>query len=243
MDTEKHIQIVAGPSKENPFIVVKKPRGLPSAPLSEGDDCAFSQAANLYPCILDVSGKKEIEHGLVHRIDTETEGLLLIAATQESYNTFLSCQSKGLFLKGYSAECQRTDAGQFCGFPPAEFLLEKTSNSIKKYTASSKFRPFSQKSSQVRPVTNSSGMAAQKKSGSKIYTTEIYMDTDKLFAKCYIKEGYRHQVRCHLAWLGFPVRGDRIYNPLCKENEEMQFFADYLKFPHPLTGDFIEYSC
>lgn len=241
MDAEKQIQIVIEPSKENPFVVIKKPRGLPSAPLFEGDECAFTQAAKLYPYLLEVSGKKAIEHGLVHRIDTETEGLLLIAATQECYNAFIKFQREGKFLKGYSAKCQRIEKMPE-GFPPAEFLLENNSNSIKKYTVSSKFRPFSLKSAQVRPVTSDSGKAAQKKCSEKIYTTEIFMDTDKLFAKCSIKEGYRHQVRCHLAWLGFPVRGDKLYNPLCSQNEEMQFFADYLNFQHPLTGKIVECS-
>lgn len=241
MDAEKQIQIVIEPSKENPFVVIKKPRGLPSAPLFEGDECAFTQAAKLYPNLLEVSGKKEIEHGLVHRIDTETEGLLLIAATQESYNAFINFQREGKFLKSYSAKCQKIE-NALEGFPPAEFLLENKSNSIKKYTLSSKFRPFSLKSSQVRPVTSNSGKAAQKKCSEKLYTTEILLDTDKLFAKCSIKEGFRHQVRCHLAWLGFPVRGDKLYNPLCSQNEEMQFFADYLKFPHPLTGEIVECS-
>ena len=241
MDAEKQIQIVIEPTKENPFVVIKKPRGLPSAPLFEGEECAFTQAAKLYPYILEVSGKKAIEHGLVHRIDTETEGLLLIAATQECYNAFINFQHEGKFLKGYSAKCQKIEKMPE-GFPPAEFLLENKSDCIIKYTVSSKFRPFSLKSAQVRPVTINSGKAAQKKCSEKIYTTEIFMDTDKLFAKCSIKEGYRHQVRCHLAWLGFPVRGDKLYNPLCSQNEEMQFFADYLKFPHPLTGKIVECS-
>lgn len=239
MDTEKQIQVVIAPSKENPFIVIKKPRGLPSAPLFEGDECAFMQAAKLYPYLLEVSGKKAIEHGLVHRIDTETEGLLLIATTQESYNAFINFQREGKFLKGYSAKCQKIEK-PLEGFPPAEFLLENKSDNIKKYTVSSRFRPFSLKSAQVRPVTDNSGKAAQKKCSEKIYTTEIILDTDKFFAKCSIKEGYRHQVRSHLAWLGFPVRGDKLYNPLCSQNEEMQFFADCLKFPHPLTGKIIE---
>ncbi len=241
MDTEKQIQIVIEPTKKNPFVVIKKPRGLPSAPLFEGDECAFTQAAKLYPYLLEVSGKKEIEHGLVHRIDTETEGLLLIAATQESYNAFINFQREGKFLKGYSAKCQKIKKLAE-GFPPAEFLPENKSDSIKKYTVSSKFRPFSLKSAQVRPVTSNSGKAAQKKCSEKIYTTEIFMDTDNLFAKCSIKEGYRHQVRCHLAWLGFPVRGDKLYNSLCSQNEKMQFFADYLKFPHPLTDETVECS-
>ena len=120
MDTEKQIQIAIAPSKENPFVVIKKPRGLPSAPLFEGDECAFMQAAKLYPYLLEVSGKKAIEHGLVHRIDTETEGLLLIATTQESYNAFINFQREGKFLKGYSAKCQKIEK-PLEGFPPAEF--------------------------------------------------------------------------------------------------------------------------
>ena len=239
MDTEKQIQIVIEPSKENPFVVIKKPHGLPSAPLFEGDECVFTQAAKLYPCLLDVSGKKEIEHGLVHRIDTETEGLLLIAATQECYNSLINFQREGKFIKGYSAKCQKIEK-PIEGFPPVEFLLENESDDIKKYTVSSKFRPFSLKSAQVRPVTKKSGKAAKKKCSEKLYTTQILLDTENFFAKCSIKEGFRHQVRCHLAWLGFPVRGDKLYNPACSQNEEMQFFADYLKFPHPLTGKIIE---
>ena len=96
MDTEKQIQIAIAPSKENPFVVIKKPRGLPSAPLFEGDECAFMQAAKLYPYLLEVSGKKAIEHGLVHRIDTETEGLLLIATTQgaDAYINAFGLESK-----------------------------------------------------------------------------------------------------------------------------------------------------
>ena len=186
MDTEKQIQIAIAPSKENPFVVIKKPRGLPSAPLFEGDECAFMQAAKLYPCLLEVSGKKAIEHGLVHRIDTETEGLLLIATTQESYNAFINFQREGKFLKCYSAKCQKIEK-LLEGFPPAEFLLENKSDNIKKYTVSSRFRPFSLKSAQVRPVTGNSGKAAQKKCSEKIYTTEIILDTDKFFAKCSIK--------------------------------------------------------
>ena len=37
---------------------------------------------------------------------------------------------------------------------------------------------------------------------------------DTAIFKARIHRGYRHQVRCHLAWVGYPVRGDVLYNPI-----------------------------
>ncbi|MGN0728272.1 pseudouridine synthase [Treponema sp.] len=240
MEPKNSIQILLPPSTKNPFLVLRKPRHIPSAPLFENDESAFTAAASLYPFLLDVRGKKESEHGLVHRIDTETAGLLLIAATQESYSAIMQSQKNGLFVKGYTALCQEYKGKQQEGFPPFEFEAEEASRNSRIYTVSSRFRPFSRKSAQVRPVTENSGRAANKKSGEKIYTTRIVLDSDNFSASCRITQGYRHQVRCHLAWMGFPVRGDRLYNPLSRPDEKMQFFADYISFPHPLTGRTVE---
>ena len=61
-------------------------------------------------------------------------------------------------------------------------------------------------------------------------------------ARCSIKNGFRHQVRCHLAWCGFPVIYDALYNSAFRSSPDsyqkehagisgMQFFADGLEFP------------
>ena len=83
----QQIEIVHPPKDNEPFLVINKPAGLPSAPLSPDDKKnAFSQSATQFPQLLEVRGRKEIEHGLLHRLDTQTSGLLLIAATQECYD-------------------------------------------------------------------------------------------------------------------------------------------------------------
>ena len=88
------IEIIKEPTKEKPFLIIYKPKDLPSAPLTADDsDNAFSQAAALYPELLQVHGKKEIEHGLLHRLDTATSGLLLIARTQDFYDYLIREES------------------------------------------------------------------------------------------------------------------------------------------------------
>ena len=59
-------------------IVALKPGGMPSVPIKEGEtDNALYHVAQDYPEILNIQGKKAIEGGVLHRLDTATTGLLL----------------------------------------------------------------------------------------------------------------------------------------------------------------------
>ena len=86
-------------------------------------------------------------------------------------------------------------------------------------------------------------LAALKKSGKILYTTQLLSvcKTDRGWKTlCRITRGFRHQVRCHLAWIGLPVMGDAVYNMNYSGTEnscDMQFFASELEFPHPITGE------
>ena len=55
----------------------------------------------------------------------------------------------------------------------------------------------------------------------------------KNIAVCRITEGYRHQVRAHLAYSGYPICGDKLYNPNAKPDEKMQFEAFRFEFTDP----------
>ena len=112
------IRIIHVPSDDEPFAVIDKPRFLPSAPLYEGDDSAFTRAAAVYPFLLGVNGKKPCEHGLLHRIDTLTSGLLLVASTQAAYESLSTAQDSGLFVKTYRAVCRQLKGQEQCGFAP-----------------------------------------------------------------------------------------------------------------------------
>ena len=232
------IRILCAPSQDNPFLVVDKPSGLPSAPLREGEDSALTQAMALFPEISHVEGRKAVERGLVHRIDTATRGCVLIATTQDSYDHFLRIQAEGGFVKQYRAVVDHVSVQDMsnAGFPPPPVDLQKIGVGVP-FTVQSCFRGYGAKSHAVRPVTEQSGRAALKKGGNVVYGTQIVLqDADTVL--CRIAAGYRHQVRCHLAWLTIPVRNDPVYNPLCtgRSGEILDFTAISLEFTHPLTG-------
>ena len=251
-----NINIIHSPTKEKPFLVINKPKGLASAPLSKDDkNNALSQSIELFPELCTVHGKKEIEYGLLHRLDTATDGLIVIAATQECYDFLCEEQREGRFIKYYTAECNFNpeNAKLLGGFPPSDIsiqdaLLDKT------YTISSYFRPYGEGRKEVRPVTEKSGKAALSKLGKqKQYTTNIKIISNdisqkKLSVECCITEGYRHQVRCHLAWAGLPVSGDTLYNSSCrsisegiKKAENLLFSATKISFEYP-RGDLNSYD-
>lgn len=239
------IKVISEPTDEKPFVIIYKPQGLPSAPLKEDENSALTQAEKLFPEIKSVSGRKKIEYGLLHRIDTQTEGLLLIAASQFFYDNLQAQQADGKFIKTYLAECVSTlnkYENEKPGYPPIEEKFHNELEKGKTVEIRSFFRNYGEGLKSVRPVTENSGKAALKKLGNqKEYSTKI-----KLLSKnesfynfeCKISSGYRHQVRCHLAWLDFPIVGDKIYNINEKNanfNEKMMFKASALEFINPIT--------
>lgn len=248
MNQDLNIEIISDSSDENPFLVIYKPRGLPSAPLFEGDDSALTQAVQIHPEIKEILGRKKIEYGLIHRIDTETEGLVLIATNQESYDSILSSQDSNQFEKYYHAICEinfQEDLNLINGFAPRENNLQDILFEKNILTLKSKLRYFSKNRSEVRPVTEKSNLAAKKKCIDKIFETKIeILNIDRIHStveiKANIKKGFKHQVRCHLAWQGLPILGDKIYNsnPQC----DFMFKAYSIKFPHPITKKDVLFS-
>lgn len=225
------------PSEKEPFLILNKPRGLASAPIKKGDESALTLASEKYPACIDVTGKKEVEGGLVHRLDTDTSGLLLIAMTQEFYDFIQDAQEKGLFIKTYSATCTRLLNHNDDSYPSCPIISREKG---KEYKISSFFRHYGPSRKSVRPVTDESPLMAMKKAGSVLYETSIKimcMDKDAVQVECKIAKGFRHQVRCHLAWLGLPVIGDKLYNPI-KSDGEMKFFATGMEFPLPDGREF-----
>lgn len=235
------IKIISAPDKNNPYAVIYKPKGLPSAPISADDrENALCKAIEVFPSLGEVAGKKKIEHGLLHRLDTATDGLILIAASQYFYDFMSDEQAQGRFIKYYTAVCDINPENPklLDGFPQNEKILPKEKLVIESY-----FRSFGKGGKEVRPVTRTSGTAALKKIGKpKLYQTEIVsikqMDERSCKLVCRISQGYRHQVRCHLAWAGLPVENDPLYNAFFREKEDrsgmLNFSATRIEFTNPL---------
>ena len=247
----EEITVIHEASPQKPYLIIDKAAGLPSAPLNENDiNNAFYQAAKLYPQLLKVQGKKAVEHGLLHRLDTATSGLMIIAATQECYDFLQEEQKQGRIIKTYTAECNLQTAlqEQKIVVPEKKIVVPELVEGAS-FTIQSYFRAFGPGRKEVRPVTSSSNKAAlQKVEKQVLYTTEVLIkeinhEKNTALVECTITKGYRHQIRCHLAWYGLPIINDLVYNPLAKNKkstEEMHFCATKIQFEYP-RGDLNSY--
>lgn len=164
------------------YLVLLKGAGIPSAPLKGGKRSAFEAAADKFPEICSVKGKNDFEGGLVHRIDNDTSGLLLIARTQRFYDLTQAAQNAGAFVKTYTAYCapQPSKTGDIPSGANA-FLKGKTCKRIpafreteNPYTIESRFRPLGEKGAMVKPVFEGEATRADvKKAGDTVYYTTV----------------------------------------------------------------------
>jgi 23S rRNA pseudouridine1911/1915/1917 synthase len=178
----------------------------------------------------------------MHRLDYETHGLVLFAKNEKSFKFFQELQDDGGFVKEYSAVCKNTvkdpdNSNPLPGFPPAPALFTTEPSAEKPLIINSFFRPFGPGRKEVRPVIDESKKhdeVAKDRGG--LYRTEIIGINDNVFT-VRIKRGFRHQIRCHLCWIGCPIQGDPIYS---REDGDLALRAHALYFVDPPNGEKVE---
>lgn len=210
------IAIVHAPSEGEPYYVINKPRGLPSAPLNALDTKpnALGELLALNPSLKKVSGRGGFDHGLLHRLDREAGGLLMVAARDDFFSYILRIQSDGGFIKGYEAVC-RVDKKFF--LTPLCGLLSREGVFFGDYPIETRFRSYGPRGERSLPVTENDTAAAIKKCrNNRFYSTHIseirLIEGERAFVRAWITAGARHQVRSHLSFIGLPIMGDRLYN-------------------------------
>lgn len=164
------------------YLVLLKSAGIPSAPLKGGMRSAFEVAADTYPEICSVTGKNASEGGLIHRIDNDTAGLLLIARTQRFYDLAQAAQKANGFVKTYTAYCTpQALKAKAASSGAAAFISGVAHESEPRFTAAdlpytieSRFRPLGEKGAMVKPVFEGGATRADlKKAGSTVYRTAV----------------------------------------------------------------------
>jgi 23S rRNA pseudouridine1911/1915/1917 synthase len=208
------------------YAVVFKPPKMHSAPLKKKEggtlfDWFCTQSSSVFD--------------MVHRLDFETHGLVLIAKNKKSFEFFKSLQDNGEFTKEYSAICARNEHRD-SGFPPSPFSADLLSLNEKTLTIESYFRPFGPGRKLVRPVTENKKRVEIAMDRGGFYKTEIININGNVF-NIRIRRGFRHQIRCHLCWIGFPVLNDVLYpNPEEDNLKELALRSHALFFIDPSTG-------
>ena len=244
-------QIIA---EEKDYLVVYKPPRMHSAPIakSAGDNILLQWCIEKFPEIADLPGRKAGEGGLLHRLDYETQGLVLVARSLHGMESLLAQQREGKIIKGYSALVSQSSA-LLPGFPlvrpelPSSVLSGKDDFS-EPFWIKSAFRPFGPGRKAVRPVLFETLPGENKL---KRYTTEILefqhpsisVDPRNVASLCLrISRGFRHQIRCHLAWFGVPILNDGVYGGSAHGRGFLGLRAHLLSFSDPSSEREINHS-
>lgn len=202
--------------EDHDVIVVNKPSGMIVHP-SPGIVSGTLVNALLYHC-KDLSGINGVNRpGIVHRIDKETSGLLMVAKNDLAH-TSLSKQ-----LKDHSVK--RTYLALVHGSIPHEYG---------KIDAPIGRDP---KDRQKMAVT-------KKNSKSAITNFKVLKHYDDMtLVECRLETGRTHQIRVHFNYIHYPVYGDPKYGLKKDDTAYGQYLhAKTLGFIHPTTGKYIEFD-
>jgi 23S rRNA pseudouridine1911/1915/1917 synthase len=171
------------------FVIANKPAGLPTAPLVRTEKRSLAAALLArYPEMSGV-GFREREPGLVHRLDNETSGVVLAARNVAAFQTARALFESALIEKRYLAVTGT-------GLAPAgeiQTLLGPDSADPRRV------RVFDQE-----PPGGYAKLATTRyrvvRSSARFALVELS-----------VERAFRHQIRAHLAQLGFPIAGDSLY--------------------------------
>jgi 23S rRNA pseudouridine1911/1915/1917 synthase len=227
------------------YLVIFKPPRLHSVPLqhegkgqTESGTCSslLDWCATQFPEVRLVHGKHLWEGGVLHRLDYEAQGLMLLTRTQEAFDALFAQQEAGLFIKDYTA--LSTPRPQLPGFPQPPSWYGAS------WSIESGFRPFGPGRKAVRPVVVGTHVKELALDQGKPYQTEVSEACDLgdyVLFKLRLQRGFRHQVRCHLAWLGYPILNDTLYGGT-DAGGVLCLHAHAISFLKPDSGIRVSYS-
>lgn len=197
--------------EDKDIIVVNKPKGMVVHPANGNPDGTLVNAI-LAMCKDSLSGiGGEIRPGIVHRLDKDTSGLLIIAKNDEAHVKMSKQIQDRLVTKKYIALIRGVvkDDEATIDMPIARSKVDRKKMAVDK--------DGKQAVTHFKVIKRYRG-----------YTLlEIKIDT-----------GRTHQIRVHMAKIGYPVVGDMVYSNGKNEFgvEGQMLHAKSLEFSHPITG-------
>ena len=204
--------------EDDDVIVVNKPVGMVVHPAPGHPDGTLVNAL-LHHCGGSLSGiNGALRPGIVHRIDRDTSGLI-IAAKNDFAHLALAQQLQDHSLRRvYEAVCTG-------GLPADSGTIDA---------------PI------ARHHTDRKKMAVDRLQGRRAVThyTVLERYPGFTYVQCRLETGRTHQIRVHMAWLGHPLLGDRVYGGRPWPGLAGQcLHARQLSFVHPRTGEQVTLEC
>ena len=203
------------------LLVVNKPKGMVVHPAPGNPDGTLVNAL-LWHCKGSLSGiGGEIRPGIVHRIDKDTSGLLVVAKDDATHIGL----SQQMAVHSVERAYRTIVYGGFAqdeGFVESNLGRSKTDRKkMAVYPASEPHTKYAYTGYQVLERLNNFTML-----------------------ECRLKTGRTHQIRVHMASIQHPVAGDPVYGPHnCITSLHGQcLHAKTLGFVHPITGEHLRFD-
>jgi 23S rRNA pseudouridine1911/1915/1917 synthase len=188
-------------------VVVEKPAGQPTVPARDGDEGTLASALlGRYPEMANV-GYRLREPGLLHRLDTETSGLLVAARSTEAFATLRAALSAGHIEKRYLAVVAAAGLPE-SGVVEAA-LAPDPRDGRRVLVLEGGARPHHDGTGvQGSPALEHDEVAP----GLRVTRfRKLRVAGPWALVEIEARHAYRHQVRVHLASLGHPIAGDALY--------------------------------
>ncbi|MFI5397670.1 MAG: RluA family pseudouridine synthase [Candidatus Binatia bacterium] len=202
-------------------IAIDKPAGMPSQALHVHEiDTVANFLLARYRELAAVGTSKQ-EAGLVHRLDVDTSGVLLAARTEHAYRFLRQEFSQHRVGKEYLA------------------LVEgKVAASEVVCTAIAHDR---RKRRRMRVTPSTGRVSRPREAVTHFRPLERFRDSTLVMVE--IATGVMHQIRVHLASVGHPIIGDRLYGKTMRPAPRQLLHAGRLSFTHPDTRQPLEVRC
>lgn len=203
--------------EDNDLLVVNKPKGMVVHPAAGNYDGTLVNAL-LAHCGSSLSGIGGVMRpGILHRIDKNTSGLLIVAKNDNAHNLLAAQIKEHSFTREYEAVVYgniKSDEGTInapIGRHPVKrkqmaVTLKNSKEATTHYKVIARYEGF----------------------------THI---------RCILETGRTHQIRVHMAHIGHPVAGDDVYGPkkVIKELSGQCLHAKKVGFVHP-RGEYMEFE-
>lgn len=210
--------------EDEDLLVVDKPAGMVVHP-APGNYTGTLVNALLYHCGDQLSSINGVARpGIVHRIDKDTSGLLLVAKTDRAHKDLAAQLEEHTITRRYRAivyDNIKEDAGTI-DEPIGRDPKNRLRNAV------------------IRP--GMPGYGSAKNAVTHYQVLERFGRYTLVEAR--LETGRTHQIRVHMAFIKHPLLGDELYGP--SKNKagagRQMLHAGVLGFSHPVTGEYMEFE-
>ena len=200
--------------QDKDLLVINKPQGLVVHPCSSTKDGTLVNGL-LYK-VKDLSGINGVlRPGIVHRLDKNTSGLMLVAKNDKSHISLAEQIKNKICKRRYIALCDgvfKQDEGKI------ETYLGRSNSDRKKYAVSDKGK-----------------IAITEYKVLKRYSTKTLVEFE-------LKTGRTHQIRVHCKYINHPIIGDDVYGRADKNLNGQLLHSYKIEFLHPITNEKMGFS-